>query len=174
MIRQLESTDAATLADLLDRNRTFLAPWEPVRPEPYFTATGQREVVEAGLQLQAEGRAYCQVILDADGAVAGRITVNNIVRGPFLSASVGYWLSEHAGGHGLATRAVAELAKLAFSTLGLHRLEAGTIPENFRSQMVLRRNGFVQFGYAPAYLNIAGRYQDHLLFQKLSDESAAS
>lgn len=174
VIRQLESTDAAALAELLDRNRAFLAPWEPVRPESYFTVAGQREVVEASLQLQAEDRAFCQVILDTDGAVAGRINLNNIVRGPFLSASVGYWLSEHAGGQGLATRAVGELAKLAFSNLGLHRLEAGTIPENFRSQTVLRRNGFVQFGYAPAYLKIAGRFQDHLLFQKLNEETTVS
>ncbi len=174
VIRQLESTDAATLAELLDRNRAFLAPWEPVRPPSYFTVAGQQEVVEASLQLQADDRAFCQVILDADGAVAGRINLNNIVRGPFLSASVGYWLSEHAGGHGLATRAVGELAELAFSSLGLHRLEAGTIPENFRSQTVLRRNGFVQFGYAPAYLNIAGRFQDHLLFQKLSGETTVN
>ncbi|MGC3953289.1 MAG: GNAT family N-acetyltransferase [Propionicimonas sp.] len=168
VLRQLESSDAVALADLVQRNRVFLDPWEPVRPDSYFTLAGQQEVVAASLARQAEGTGFCQVILDETGAVAGRINLNTIVRGPFQSASVGYWLSQDAGGRGLATRAVIELAELAFGTLGLHRLEAGTIPENHRSQAVLQRAGFERFGYAPGYLQIAGRWQDHLLFQRLN------
>jgi ribosomal-protein-alanine N-acetyltransferase len=30
---------------------------------------------------------------------------------------------------------------------------------------VLEHNGFVRFGVAPAYLNIAGRWQDHAMYQ---------
>jgi ribosomal-protein-alanine N-acetyltransferase len=52
--------------------------------------------------------------------------------------------------------------------LRLHRVEAGTIPRNVRSQAVLQRNGFVPFGVAPAYLKIAGEWQDHVLFQRLN------
>jgi len=44
----------------------------------------------------------------------GRINLNNIVRGPFQSASVGYWLAEQAGGRGLATAAVAEMISVGF------------------------------------------------------------
>jgi ribosomal-protein-alanine N-acetyltransferase len=29
----------------------------------------------------------------------------------------------------------------------------------------LERNGFEKYGLAPAYLNIAGRWQDHVMFQ---------
>ncbi|MBN9106435.1 MAG: GNAT family N-acetyltransferase [Propionibacteriaceae bacterium] len=171
VLRQLVPSDAVALAELVQRNRAFLDPWEPVRPEEYFTLDGQREAVEYGLSRQADGAGYSQVILDETGAVAGRINLNNIVRGPFQSASVGYWLSEDAGGRGLATRAVVEMVGIAFGRLGLHRVEAGTIPENHRSQAVLRRAGFERFGYAVAYLNIAGRWRDHLLFQRLSPSS---
>ncbi|MCE1174700.1 MAG: GNAT family N-acetyltransferase [Propionibacteriales bacterium] len=171
VIRDLRLDDAERLAELFVANREFLAPWEPVRPEEYFTAEGQHRVVADSLARQREGQTFCQVILDPDGRVAGRINLNNIVRGPFQSASVGYWLAEEAGGKGLATAAVAAMVALAFGELALHRLEAGTIPENYRSQAVLRKNGFVQFGYAPAYLQIAGRYQDHLLFQRLAPET---
>jgi ribosomal-protein-alanine N-acetyltransferase len=62
------------------------------------------------------------------------------------------------------------MVAVGFDEQGLHRLEAGTIPENVRSQAVLLRNGFEQFGYAPRYLSIAGRWQDHLLFQILSGD----
>jgi ribosomal-protein-alanine N-acetyltransferase len=32
---------------------------------------------------------------------------------------------------------------------------------------VLTRTGFERIGVAPAYLNIAGRWQDHVLFQRI-------
>ncbi|MCC6498070.1 MAG: GNAT family N-acetyltransferase [Propionibacteriaceae bacterium] len=169
-IRPLESGDAARLAELMQRNREFLEPWEPVRPESYFTVEGQVEAVADSRRRAAEGTMAPYVIIDEAGSVVGRINLNNIVRGPFQSASVGYWLDEAAGGRGLATAAVAELVGVAFETLGLHRVEAGTVPENERSQAVLRRNGFKRFGYAPGYLAIAGSYRDHILFQRLADD----
>jgi len=169
-IRLLEADDAEALAAVVVRSREFLEPWEPIRPDHYFTVEGQSEVIADSLRRHAEGTLLPQVILDEAGAVVGRINLNNIVRGPFQSASVGYWLAQEAGGRGLATAAVAEIVRVAFTEEGLHRVEAGTIPENFRSQMVLRRNGFTQFGYAPRYLNIAGTWADHLLFQKLADD----
>ncbi len=165
--RLLEPGDAAVLAELVTRNRDFLAPWEPVRPDTYFSYDGQAEVISEALGRYEDGTQIPRVILDESSAVVGRINLNNIVRGPFQSASVGYWLAEQAGGRGLATAAVAEVISVGFDEEGLHRLEAGTVPENIRSQAVLQRNGFVQFGYAPRYLSIAGRWQDHLLFQKL-------
>ena len=41
-IRVVSTDDAEALADLLVRNRDFLAPWDPVREDAYFTADGQR------------------------------------------------------------------------------------------------------------------------------------
>ncbi|MGC3994947.1 MAG: GNAT family protein [Propionicimonas sp.] len=168
--RLLQPADASALAGVLVRTRAFLEPWEPVRPDSYFTLAGQQEAVADSLRRHAEGTMHARVILDDANAVVGRINLNNIVRGAFQSASVGYWLAEEAGGRGYATQAVAEVVDVAFGELQLHRLEAGTIPDNLRSQAVLRRNGFTQFGHAPSYLQIAGRYTDHLLFQKLAPQ----
>jgi ribosomal-protein-alanine N-acetyltransferase len=168
-LRPLHIGDAERLAVLVVRSREFLAPWEPVRPDSYFTLAGQREAVAQSLTTAASGLMEPFVIVDDDGEVAGRITLNNIVRGPFQSASMGYWLDQQATGHGLATMAAGELVDLAFCDLGLHRVEAGTLPHNLASQAVLKRNGFEQFGYAPRYLAIAGVYSDHLLFQRLAD-----
>jgi ribosomal-protein-alanine N-acetyltransferase len=170
VLRPLRPDDAERLSELFIANREFLAPWEPLRPEWFFSVEGQRRVVADSLAHQQDGRMFCQAILDPAGEVVGRINLNNIVRGPFQSASMGYWLAESAGGKGLGTAAVAAMAELAFGELGLHRLEAGTIPQNYRSQAVLRKNGFTQFGYAPAYLQIAGTYTDHLLFQRLAED----
>jgi ribosomal-protein-alanine N-acetyltransferase len=52
--------------------------------------------------------------------------------------------------------------------VGLHRIQAGTLPHNVASQRVLERNDFERFGFARRYLQIAGQWQDHVLFQKIA------
>ncbi|MGO1696060.1 MAG: GNAT family N-acetyltransferase [Arthrobacter sp.] len=70
-------------------------------------------------------------------------------------------------GAGLATRAVAEARAHSFDGLGLHRLQAETLVHNHAYQRVLTRNGFTRHGRASGYLKIAGRWQDHLMYQVL-------
>ncbi len=170
--RLLTLDDAPLLAELLRRDREFLAPWEPVRTEEWFTEEGQRVAIAEVLALHGRGTSVPHVVLDDAGDVAGRITLNNIVRGAFQSCSVGYWVAADRNGQGLGTRAVAEMTGVAFEDLGLHRVEAGTLLHNAASQRVLERNGFQRFGVAPRYLRIAGRWQDHVLFQVLADDLA--
>jgi [ribosomal protein S5]-alanine N-acetyltransferase len=157
--------DAPALAELLRANRAFLAPWEPVRGDEYFTVEGQHAVITSLLERYGQGTACPSVILDESGRVAGRITLNDIVRGPFQSCHLGYWLGAAANGRGLATAGVRDIIGVAFDELGLHRIQAATLLHNVRSQRVLERTGFVRFGVAPAYLNIAGEWQDHALYQ---------
>ncbi|WP_370257709.1 GNAT family N-acetyltransferase [Cryobacterium sp. Hh38] len=82
---------------------------------------------------------------------------------------LGYWVAEENNGRGYATDAVRAMTTRAFEELGLHRVQAETLIPNVRSQRVLQRVGFVRYGLAPAYLKIAGRWQDHLMYQLLAD-----
>jgi ribosomal-protein-alanine N-acetyltransferase len=161
--------DAEAFARLLTVNREYLAPWSPLQHERYFSAAGQREVLARDVAAYEQGGMLPRAILDADDAVCGRINLNNIVRGAFQSASLGYWVSESHAGRGLASAAVAEVIRIGFGEYRLHRLEAGTLLHNAPSQRVLARNGFRPFAVAEAYLNIAGKWQDHILFQLLNE-----
>ena len=167
--RLITLDDAPVLAGLVRSNREFLAPWEPVRDESYFTEAGQRAAIGASLAEHEHGRGLPCVITDLDGAVVGRINLSNIVRGAFQSASLGYWIAAAAGGRGITTAAVRDIIKVAFTELGLHRIQADTLEHNVASQRVLERNGFVRIGRAPCYLKIAGRWQDCLLHQLIND-----
>jgi ribosomal-protein-alanine N-acetyltransferase len=170
--RLVTFADAPALADLLRANREFLAPWDPIRSEDYFTADGQRAVIRADLEQHGQGSKLAHVILDERGHVIGRITLSGIVRGPFQSCAMGYWVSAGHNGRGFATRAVREIVRVAFEELGLHRVQAETLLHNTRSQRVLERNGFARIGMAPEYLHIAGRWQDHILYQVVRSASA--
>jgi [ribosomal protein S5]-alanine N-acetyltransferase len=167
--RLISLDDAPVLAGLLQVNRDFLAPFEPVRGDDYFTETGQRAAITAALAEYAQGRSLPFVIETEDAGPVGRITLNGIVRGPFLSCSVGYWVSQAAGGRGVATAALRQLIAVAFGDLGLHRIQAETLLDNVPSQRVLARNGFARIGLAPTYLKIAGRWQDCILYQLIND-----
>jgi ribosomal-protein-alanine N-acetyltransferase len=160
-IRPLVEADARSLLELRVANRAFLAPFDPERPESFFTLATQSEFAR-----NPDGLRFA--ILDR-GALAGTISLSNVSYGSFRSANVGYWVSADRNGRGLATRAVAELVGRAFGELGLHRLEAGTLVDNIGSQRVLDKNGFERVGLARKYLHINGAWRDHLLFQRVDE-----
>lgn len=160
--------DAPEFARLLAENRAFMAPWDAIRPDAFYTAAGQEVEIGRLLERQEAGTAVAHVVLDDGGAIAGGIRLNGIVRGPFESCSMGYWVDEHRGGRGLATSAVAAVLALAFDELRLHRVQAETLLDNVRSQRVLAKNGFERIGMAPEFLRIAGEWRDHYLFQRLA------
>ena len=167
-IRPVVPGDAAALSALYTAQREFLAAFEPVRAESFFTEPTQRVRLTEIAERRRMGAGYSWLILD-DGVVAGMISLANVVRGPFLSANVGYFVAREHNGRGLATMAVRLVVEEAFSAVGLHRVEAGTLVDNIGSQRVLTKAGFEQFGLARRYLHIGGAWRDHLLFQRLSD-----
>ena len=166
--RLLEPADVPALLEIAREDADFFAPWEPLHDDEWLTEAGQLAVVHEKLEQHRSGLGLPHVVLDEAGTLIGRISLNNVVRGAFQSASLGYWIRSSANGRGHATAAAGEMLRIAFDELGLHRVEAGTLVHNAASQRVLERNGFVRFGLAPQYLRIAGRWQDHVLFQVLN------
>jgi ribosomal-protein-alanine N-acetyltransferase len=156
------------LAAAYERNRQHLAPWDPERDDRFFTPEWQESHVAASLVESDAGRSARFVLIrDADHAVVGLVNLNNIVRGAFWSADLGYWIDREHAGRGSMTRAVAAVREHAASVLQLHRLQAATLLHNAASQRVLAANGFERIGIAPKYLRIAGEWQDHVLFQRI-------
>ncbi|MER7624827.1 GNAT family protein [Streptomyces sp. NPDC126503] len=157
-MRRARPSDAPALAAALSRNRAHMRPWEPHRPDRYYTPAGQAERLGDG--------AVRWIALDG-GRVAACATLSGIALGPFRSASLGYWVDAEYTGRGLATAMVEEACRAAREELGLHRVEAGTVLDNHASQRVLAKAGFERFGTAPRYLHIDGAWRDHHLFQRI-------
>jgi [ribosomal protein S5]-alanine N-acetyltransferase len=160
ILRPLVPEDCDEVARLLRENREFMAPFEPLRDERFFTSEGQRERIE-------ENFAGFAIVVDS--LISGGVTISDPVYGAFRSAHLGYWVDERMNRRGLATRAVGEAVEIAFGQLDLHRLQAGTMVDNVGSQRVLEKNGFERIGLARRYLRIAGEWRDHWLFQRTAD-----
>lgn len=170
ILRPVRRGDGAALARAYLANREHLAPWEPTRTASFFTADFQERHAEECETDAASGRSIRFVIESDDGEIRGRMNLNNIVRGAFWSADLGYWIDVSRLRRGLASRAVERVAAYAGEELRLHRLQAATLLHNVGSQRVLAESGFERIGLAPRYLRIAGEWQDHLLFQLLLEE----
>lgn len=165
-MRILRLTDAKALTAAYVRNREYLSHWEPVRPEDYYTDAWQADDISGRLAANEAGAQYPFGLFAGD-TVVGRFNLAGIVRGPFQSAGLGYWVDGTYAGRGLASAAVQVIVETARDELGLHRIEASTLLHNTGSQRVLLKAGFQQIGMAPRYLQIAGKWQDHNLYQVL-------
>ena len=163
MIRLLTPDDAEELAALYVANRDFLAPYNPVQPEVFFTPAGQRERL-----VTANGVERWRFAILDGSEIAGTVSITDVVRGARQSGNIGYWVAEPSNGRGLATSAVGQVVEFGFDEAGLHRLEAGTLLGNLRSQRVLEKNGFERYGIARRFLKIAGEWQDHVLFERIA------
>ncbi|WP_030771679.1 GNAT family N-acetyltransferase [Streptomyces sp. NRRL F-2664] len=167
-MRGVTPDDAAALADAFARNRAYMAPYEPVRPDAFYTEQGQRERITQQMESREAGRLLPFVFVDAaDGTPLGTINLGNIQHGPLCSGGLGYWVDETCRGRGLATAGAREVCRIAREEMGLHRVEAGTLVDNLASQRVLAKAGFEQYGLAPRYLHINGAWRDHRLFQRI-------
>ena len=170
----LKTPDPAFAERVLDyyrRNRTFLEEWEPVRDEKFYTLRFQRGQLENDRRELRNGTSFrLWIFKKQDPARAiGTLGFGNIVRGAFLSCFLGYKLDRDEINNGYMTEALRAGSGVMFGEYGLHRIEANIMPKNGRSLRVAEKLGFCSEGLARRYLNINGRWEDHIHMVLLND-----
>jgi len=156
--------DARLLHRYFRDNADFFAPWEPLREPGHDDVPRIEERQTASLADFEAGRAVQLVALDpARARVLAVCNFTGIVRGPFQACYLGYSVDEAHQGTGVMFEvAQAGLAYMR-DVVGLHRVMANHMPRNVRSARLLARLGFEREGYARAYIQIAGAWEDHVL-----------
>lgn len=159
-LRYPSAADEREYLALRRASADFLKSWDPA-PPPGIDPFGS-EIFAAYLRERCskERRRLLLCRLD-DGLILGGININEIVRGIFQSAYLGYWIGKPHARLGYMTEALRLLVQVAFEELGLHRLEANIRPENRASLSLVRRAGFRREGYSARYLRIDGSWRDH-------------
>jgi [ribosomal protein S5]-alanine N-acetyltransferase len=163
IIRPVRAEDAS---ELIAANLASIAlhePWVfPCRDQASFLAYLSRCDGEKSVGFIARERESDRIV--------GIINLNEIVRGFFQSAYLGYYSVIGTNGRGLMGEAVSLVVTRAFGELGLHRLEANIQPGNKRSRALAERLGFRQEGYSPRYLKIGGQWRDHERWAILAED----
>lgn len=149
----------------------FLTPWEPTWSDDHLTRRAFTNRVAWAARCVRQDTALPLFILRRDDdALVGAITLDNIRRGPAQAGTLGYWVGAPYARQGYMREAIAALVHYAFTQMDLSRIEAACLPENEASRGVLERSGFKYEGVAQSYLQINGRWRNHVLYANLRND----
>ena len=171
-LRTLGDVDYDAWFGVRSRCRGWLVPWEPrpagAPPTPEDRASFAARCAARERERQL-GSGYGFGIFLGERLV-GEITLSSIQRGPFQNAFVGYWVDEAMAGRGFAPEATVIVLRFAFEELGLHRVEIAIVPRNRPSRRVVEKLRLREEGVAVRYLEIDGRWEDHVRYAVTSEE----
>ena len=167
-LRLPHHSDYHAWTTLRSGSAAFLSPWEPVWAEDHLSRKAFTNRVYWAGRSVVQGTAL-PLLLErrSDGALLGAITLDNIRRGPAQAGTLGYWMGAEHARQGYMREAILSLVHHAFTTLDLSRIEAACLPENAASRGVLEACGFKYEGVAQSYLQINGRWRNHVLYSNL-------
>jgi RimJ/RimL family protein N-acetyltransferase len=153
ILREIKQSDKAAFVAAMQQSQSFHHPWvkAPSTPEEFD------QYFERCQQDRHKGFVVC----DANHNIAGVFNLNEIVRGLFQNAYLGFYAVAHYAGQGYMSVGLKKLFKHFFNELGLHRIEANIQPTNTQSIHLVKSNGFRYEGSSPHYLKIDGVWQEH-------------
>jgi ribosomal-protein-alanine N-acetyltransferase len=153
---------------LREQSVAFLSPWEPLWSHDHLSRKAFANRVYWAARAEAQGTALAlMMIRRADGVLVGAITLDNIRRGPAQTGTLGYWIGAAHARQGYMREAIRGVVHHAFAAMDLSRVEAACLPENAASRGVLESCGFKYEGVAQSYLQIGGRWRNHVLYAAL-------
>jgi [ribosomal protein S5]-alanine N-acetyltransferase len=169
-VRPLAHGDGKAWRAARRANADWLRPWDATVPPGGADRPTTFRALVRRLDRLARSGVCMPFAVDVEGRFAGQVTVNNIVRGSAMFASIGYWLDRTYAGRGVMPLAVAMVIDHCLSTAGLHRIDVAIRPENTNSLRVVEKLGLAEYGYAPRFLHIDGDWRDHRLYAVTVEE----
>lgn len=166
-IKRLSLDDADSLFKFEIENRFYFNTIGLSRSDSYYNRDSFQEIIESLVGEQEKDIHYMYLIMNTQGEVIGRVNLTDVIKEPLNKAELGYRIGEKHQGKGFVTAAVKLVMKQAYLVHKLHRIEAGTSPQNIGSQIVLIKNGF-QYNQ---YILKSDDWADSLLFEKVLDFS---
>ncbi|MBU3146669.1 GNAT family N-acetyltransferase [Clostridium sp. CF012] len=169
IIKLLEQSDALELFAFELENKLFFERIGLPRGDNYYDYNNFNIIIKGLVEEQEKGLIYMYLIMDCSRKIIGRINLTSVVRGNVNKAELGYRVGEKHQCKGYATSAVRLVLDEAVNRHKLHRIEAGTSPDNIASQIVLIKNGFQFTGRYSNFIYQDGKWYDSISFEKILD-----
>lgn len=170
-LRPPTQTDFPAWVALRRESTAFLQPWEPTWAADHLSRRGFANRIQWVTRSIDQGTALPLFMFSAArDELLGAITLDNIRRGPAQAATLGYWIGARHARQGFMREAIRAVVHHAFTAMDLSRIEAACLPENAASRGVLEATGFKYEGVAQSYLQINGRWRNHVLYANLRSD----
>ena len=167
-LRLPEHRDFREWAKLRHQSRAFLSPWEPIWAADHLSRASFTNRVYWSQRAVKNGNAVPLFVFHKEaGQLVGAITLDNIRRGPSQVGTIGYWVGQQYARQGFMSEAIIAMVAHAFEALDLSRVESACLPDNVASRGVLEKAGFKYEGVAQSYIQINGRWRNHVLYAAL-------
>ncbi|MBT3648946.1 MAG: GNAT family N-acetyltransferase [Rhodobacteraceae bacterium] len=167
-LRLPEHRDFREWAKLRHQSRAFLSPWEPIWAADHLSRASFTNRVYWSQRAVKNGNAVPLFVFHKKaGQLVGAITLDNIRRGPSQVGTIGYWVGQQYARQGFMSEAIIAMVAHAFGALDLSRVESACLPDNVASRGVLEKAGFKYEGVAQSYIQINGRWRNHVLYAAL-------
>ena len=165
-IRPLASEDCDAFLAAVRRSRSLHRNW--INPK----ATTRKAFFAYLNRFADDARFGFVVVARETGELAGVINLNDVIRGSFQSASVGYYAFTPHAGHGFMREALWLVLWHVISECVEIPVEANIQPGNPASIALVKKCGFKREGLSRKLLKVCGRWRDHERWAVLAEDFA--
>ncbi|MET3699643.1 ribosomal-protein-alanine N-acetyltransferase [Bacillus oleivorans] len=109
------------------------------------------------------------ITLKGEGEVIGSCGFHNTVSQHYR-AEIGFELSKEYWGKGIASEAIKAMISFGFEQINLNRIEALIEQQNFPSQKLVEKQGFIREGLLRSYEFTRGKFDDLYMYSLLKKD----
>lgn len=174
ILKVLDKSFADVVLDYNLRNREFLQEWISRENKNFYNINTHKRLLSSELKLVKKmGYLRLWIFKKSDKGfdrTIGTLCFSNIIRGNFKSCFLGYRLDKDEINKGYMTEALKKGIDIIFREYKLHRIEANVMPKNKSSLKVLEKLDFEYEGLSRRFLEINGKWEDHIRMVLLNEE----
>ncbi|MFY9589186.1 GNAT family N-acetyltransferase [Rickettsia endosymbiont of Halotydeus destructor] len=163
VLRELADTDAEDYFNYMNKPEIALYLTDSNRPSNLEEALS--EVRYWGNLHKNQRSFYWGIALKNNNKLIGTAGFN-VITTSHLKAEISYDLDPEFWGQGIMLKSIKNILKLA-DYMGLMRIQATVITDNYRSITLLERCGFVQEGVLKKYEIVAGEHKDYYMYARV-------
>ena len=162
-LRAFQLDDAEAIYEAVMESKGQLLPWLPWCHEAYTIADTIEFLKGRGAAFQQDGEHAFVISERATNRFVGATGINQLDKAT-LRANLGYWLRTSATGREYAAASTLIVARWAFETLALERIEIVVAEGNQPSLRVAERVGAKREGIARRRLRVGERQLDAVIY----------
>lgn len=159
-------TDVFDVLNFYYQNREYYDRFEPDKPDNFYTKEYIIKLLKAEYNSFLSGNFVRFFLYDTNVSkdIIGTVSFSHILNGAVKSCTIGYKIDHNYWRLGYCHKMLSEAIARLCDERGIHRIEAYIHPGNVASIAVAKSLDFTDEGIAYSYIQMQGRWQDHLRY----------